>query len=99
LTIGCLKVKQPGTPSLGGNPRPFAGHDLVGFVHEVAHDLPANRRVRIQQPLYDGFPLLGGFLLARLGRHLPLAPFLLCAERVFEEKYLIARGANQIFDY
>ena len=52
LAVGSLKVEEPGTPTLGGNPRPLGGNDLVGLVHEVAHDLPTDRRVRIKQPLH-----------------------------------------------
>ena len=50
LAVRPLKVEEPGAPTFRGNPRPLGGDDLVGLVGEVAHDLPTDRRVRIEQP-------------------------------------------------
>jgi hypothetical protein len=33
LTVGSLEVEEQGTPTLGGNPRPLTGNDLVRLVH------------------------------------------------------------------
>ena len=45
--------EQSGAPPLGRDARPLRGHRLGGRVAQVAQDLPAQRRVRVQQPVHD----------------------------------------------
>jgi hypothetical protein len=61
VTIGCLKIEEPGTPALGGNQRPLTGNDLGGLVHKVAHGLPTDRRIGIDQPLDDVHAVFRGW--------------------------------------
>src|SRR5712692_3790476 len=61
ISITCLEAEQPCAPALDSDPRPYGGDGLVGFVREVAHHLPADRRVRIKQPPYDRPPRLRDF--------------------------------------
>ena len=52
--VGPLEGEQPRTRALGGDPRAL-GRDLVrGRIGQVPHHLPADRRVRIEQPVDDG---------------------------------------------
>ena len=53
MAVGRLEAEQPGAPTLRGDARPLGSDDLVGLIGEVAHDLPADRRIRIEQPLHD----------------------------------------------
>ena len=39
--------------ALGGDPRALGRDLLRGRIGQVSHHLPADRRVRIKQPLYD----------------------------------------------
>ena len=54
LAVRVAMREQPRAPALGLDAgalrRPFG----LGRVHEVAHDLPADRRVRVEQPVDDG---------------------------------------------
>src|SRR5207245_2386872 len=71
ISTTCLEAEKPCAPALDGDTRPHGGDGLVGFVREVAHHLPADRRVRVKQPTYDRALRLRGFTFD--GRH-PLAP-------------------------
>ena len=53
VAVGRLKAEELGAPTLRGDARPLGGDGLVGLIGEVAHDLPADRRIRIEQPLHD----------------------------------------------
>src|SRR5262249_31707266 len=44
ISITSLEAEQPGAPAFDSYTRSFSGDGLVGCVHEVAHDLPADRR-------------------------------------------------------
>ena len=49
-----LEREQPGAPALGRDPRPLGGDDVGRLVRQVAHDLPADRRIGVEQPVDDG---------------------------------------------
>ena len=51
---GRLEREQPGAPALGRDPRPLGGDDVGGLVRQVAHDLPADGRIGVEQPIDDG---------------------------------------------
>ena len=68
--VGPLEGEQPRARALGGDPRAL-GRDLVrGRIGQVAHHLPADRRVRIKQPAYDRALWLRGLPFGWIGRHL-----------------------------
>src|SRR6185295_13965455 len=45
-----LKGEKPGSPAFGGDARPLGGDGSGGFSCEVPHDLPADGRIRIEEP-------------------------------------------------
>ena len=51
LAVGALLVEQTRAPSLRRDARPFARHDLRRRVGEVAHDLPADGGIRVEEPV------------------------------------------------
>ena len=53
--IRSLERQQPGAPALGGDARPLGGDDRRRLVREVLHHLPADRGIRVEQPIDDGF--------------------------------------------
>src|SRR5262249_18732660 len=53
LPIGFLEGEQLCAEALSGNSRAFGCDLLRRRIGQVLHHLPADRRVRIQQPLYD----------------------------------------------
>ena len=53
LPVGCLTLEQPGAPAFGGDTRTLGGYDVVGLAGQIAHRLPTDRGVGIQQPLHD----------------------------------------------
>ena len=48
-----LEREQLGAPALGRDLGALGGDDLGGLVGQVAHHLPADRGVRIEQPVHD----------------------------------------------
>ena len=48
FTVGTLKLEKPGHPNPRRQPASITGNDLIGLCGEVAHDLPADRRVRVK---------------------------------------------------
>jgi hypothetical protein len=48
-----LEGEQPRARALGGDPCALGRNLLSGRIGQVTHHLPADRRVRIKQPLYD----------------------------------------------
>ena len=52
--VGRLEREQPGAPALGRDPRPLGGDDVRRLVGQVAHDLPADRGIGVEQPVDDG---------------------------------------------
>ena len=78
VTVGRLTREQLGAPPLLGHARPLGRNSLAGLMGEVAHDLPADRRIPIEQPIHN----------RRLARHasLPLirpGPHSVTAIRLF----------------
>ncbi len=51
MTVGCLKGEQPGAPAFRGDLRALGVDDLDGLISHVAHDLPADGGIGIQQPV------------------------------------------------
>lgn len=51
LAIFALQRQQPGTPALRGHPRALRGHGFNRCMNKVAQHLPADGRVRIEQPV------------------------------------------------
>jgi hypothetical protein len=45
-----LAGEQSGSPAFGCNPRPLGRNRVAGFPGEIPHDLPADGRVRIEEP-------------------------------------------------
>jgi hypothetical protein len=68
--VASLEGEQPRAPALGGDPRALGRDLLGGRAGQVSHRLPADRRVRIKQPLYDRFVWLRGLPVGWMGRHL-----------------------------
>ena len=72
LTVGVLQREQPCAEALGRGPRPRRFPDLGGFAHQIALDLPAQRRIGVEQPgdegLFDHHPNLAvaGYTFTRL---------------------------------
>ena len=52
--IGRLEGEQRCAPSLGRDPRSLDSDDIRRLPRQVAHDLPADRGVGIEQPIDDG---------------------------------------------
>ena len=53
LAIFRLALEQPGTPAFRGDARALGRDRLVRLAGQVAHHLPADRGVGIQQPVHD----------------------------------------------
>src|SRR5262249_25407916 len=53
-TVRELAPEELRSPALGGDPRALGGDALRGLAGEVAHHLPADRRIRVEQPLHGG---------------------------------------------
>ncbi|HSB59321.1 MAG TPA: hypothetical protein VLD66_06925 [Methyloceanibacter sp.] len=53
ITVWCLKGEEPRAPAFKSNARPLGRDDLVWLVGEVAHGLPTDRRIGIEQPPRD----------------------------------------------
>ena len=53
LAVGRLEREQPGAPALGRDPRPLGGDDVRRLVGQVAHHLPADRGIGVEQPSDD----------------------------------------------
>src|SRR6185369_12415897 len=51
LAVGPLLVEELGAPAFRRDPRALGSHSLGRLVAEVPHDLPADRRIGIEQPL------------------------------------------------
>src|SRR5688500_17969059 len=62
MAIGLLAGEQLRAPTLGRDLRSLGRHLIVGRIGQVLHHLPADRRVRIKQPLYDRSFWLRGWL-------------------------------------
>ena len=60
--VGPLQGEQPRAPALGGDPRALRRDLLGGRTGQVSHHLPADRRVRIKQPLDDRSVWLFGWI-------------------------------------
>src|SRR5207247_9117175 len=56
MAIRSLKVQQAGPPTLRGHTRSLTRNGRVRLGDQVAHDLPPNRRIRVEQPLDDAHP-------------------------------------------
>ena len=54
LTVGALFLEQSRSPTLHCDARPLGANDLSRRVGEIAHDLPANRRIAVEEPVDDG---------------------------------------------
>ena len=52
--IGRLEGEQPRASAFGGDPRALGRDVLGGRINQVPHHLPADRRVRVEQPVDDG---------------------------------------------
>ena len=52
--VGGLEREHLGAPALGGDPCAFGGNDIGRLVGQVAHDLPADRGIGVEQPVDDG---------------------------------------------
>ena len=50
VTSGRLEGEEFGSPTLGCDAGPLGRNRVGVFISEVPHDLPANGRVRIQEP-------------------------------------------------
>src|SRR5712692_4527562 len=74
VTVLALEGKQPCAPTFFGDAGALGRNFLRRCIGKVAHDLPADRRVGIKQPLDDVHsllpppPMLGG-RSSRPGRH------------------------------
>ena len=53
VAVRPLLAEELRAPSFEGHARPRGGHDLGRLVEEVPHHLPADRRIRIEQPRRD----------------------------------------------
>ena len=51
--VGRLESKQPCSSAFGSNPRALGRAFFCRRTSQVPHHLPSDRRVRIEQPLYD----------------------------------------------
>ena len=65
--ISLLAGEQARPPALRCDPGALDRHLLVGRVGQVSHRLPADRRVRIKQPLYDRSLWLRNLPFGRVG--------------------------------
>jgi hypothetical protein len=48
-----LEREQPGASALGRDPRPLGGDDVRRLVGQVAHHLPADRGLGVEEPIDD----------------------------------------------
>src|SRR5262249_3315740 len=64
-----LKCKQPGARAFGGDSRALGRDHARGRTDHVAHRLPADRWVRIKQPVYDRSVWLGSLPFRWIGSH------------------------------
>ena len=53
LAVRLLEREQPGAPALGRDPCPLGGDDVRRLVGQVAHHLPADRGIGVEQPVDD----------------------------------------------
>ena len=53
--IGGLRGEKACAPTLLRDPRALRGDDILRCMEHIAHDLPTDRRVCIQQPIHDRF--------------------------------------------
>src|SRR6185503_3701335 len=75
VTIGFLAGEQPGAPALFRNPGALDRHHLRGCACQASHHLPADRRVRIKQPVYDRSLWPRDVPFWWVGRHLLVSPY------------------------
>ncbi|HLO16200.1 MAG TPA: hypothetical protein VK206_15305 [Anaerolineales bacterium] len=68
--IGFLAREQLRTPTFCRHLRTLGRDSLVGRIGQVLHHLPADRRVRIKQPLYDRSLWLRGLPFGYISCHL-----------------------------
>jgi hypothetical protein len=54
LAVVALEVEQPGTPAIGGHPRPLGRDELGRRLGEVTQRLPVDGGIGIEQPLHHG---------------------------------------------
>jgi hypothetical protein len=62
--VGPLSGEQLSACPLGGDPRALGCDLLLGRTDQISHRLPADRRVRIEQPLYGRTVWLGDLPIA-----------------------------------
>src|SRR4030095_6695556 len=67
---GRVRGERPRARAVGHDPDTLGRDLLVGSVSQVSHRLPADRRVRIKQPLYDRSLSFRGLPLGWIGCHL-----------------------------
>ena len=60
MAIGSLKIQQASPPTLHGHARSLARDVRVRLADQIAHDLPADRGIRVEQPLDDTHPHASG---------------------------------------
>lgn len=53
LPVDIAQCRQSSAPSLGGDPRPLGGDEVIGRVDQIAQHLPTDGRVAIEEPLVD----------------------------------------------
>src|SRR5258707_11198312 len=53
MAIGSLKVQQTSPPTLRGDMRSLTRNGRVRLGDQIPHDLPPNRRIRVEQPIDD----------------------------------------------
>src|SRR4051812_45750282 len=56
MAIRSLQIEQAGAPPLLRHTRTFAPDGCVGLAGEIAHHLPPNRRIGVEQPIDDAHP-------------------------------------------
>ena len=54
LAVRPLQREQLGAPAFGGDPGPLGSDDVRRLVRQVAHHLPADRWIGVEQPIEDG---------------------------------------------
>jgi hypothetical protein len=54
IPIRALEGKQPRPPALRRDPRALGGDPAGRHVEQIAHDLPADRRIGVQEPINGG---------------------------------------------
>src|SRR5262249_8177214 len=68
--IGSLEGEQPRACALGGDTRTLGRGLISGRTEQVPHRLPADRRVRIKEPLNDRSVCLRSLAFGWIDRHL-----------------------------